>query len=90
MRVLGRQGGVPKHGRIPGRKYMSGTEVGRRWRPWIQKFFRARQFTISWDGKNRGIGRTNIGVPQSSPLSPVVFLVWMHQYWKRWKEECSR
>ena len=56
---------------------MSKTEIGRRWKPWMKNFFRARQFTISWDGKDRGNGRKNIGVPQGSPLSPVVFLMWM-------------
>ena len=58
-------------------EYMSKTEIGRRWNPWMKNFFRARQFTISWDGKDRGNGRTNIGAPQGSPLSPVVFLIWM-------------
>ena len=41
------------------------------------RFFRARQFAISWDRKDTGQGMTNIGVPQGSPLSPVVFLIWM-------------
>ena len=36
-----------------------------------------REFLVSWDGKDRGKGKTNMGVPQGSPLSPVVFLVWM-------------
>ena len=32
---------------------------------------------MEWDGKVRGQGITNIGVPQGSPLSPVVFLIFM-------------
>jgi len=32
---------------------------------------------LEWDGKVRGKGKTNIGVPQGSPLSPVIFLIWM-------------
>ena len=32
---------------------------------------------MEWDGKVRGKGRTNIGAPQESPLSPVIFLIWM-------------
>ena len=56
-------------------EYISKTEFGRRWKPWKKNFFRARQFTISWDGTVRGNGRTNIRVPQGSPLSSVVFLI---------------
>ena len=36
-----------------------------------------RSFAVSWDGKDRGVGKTNVGVPQGSPLSPVLFLIWM-------------
>jgi len=32
---------------------------------------------LEWDGKVRGKGKTNIGAPQGSPLSPVIFLIWM-------------
>ena len=53
------------------------TEGGRRWSGWISKFFRQRDFTMEWDGKIRGNGKTNAGVPQGSPLSPVVFLIYM-------------
>lgn len=30
-----------------------------------------------WDGKERGVGRTNLGAPQGFPLSPVIFLIWI-------------
>ena len=56
---------------------MQETEEGKRWSGWISKFFRQRDFTIEWDGKIRGNGKTNVGVPQGSPLSPVVFLIYM-------------
>ena len=39
------------------------TQGGRRWSGWISKFFRQRDFTIEWDGKIRGNGKTNVGVP---------------------------
>ena len=39
------------------------TKEGKRWSGWISKFFRRRDFTIEWDGKIRGKGKTNIGVP---------------------------
>ena len=40
-------------------------------------FFRKREFTIEWDGKKWGQGRTNVGALQGSPLSPVIFLIYM-------------
>ena len=53
------------------------TEGGKRWKGWILKVFRQRDFSIEWDGKIHGKGRTNVGVPQRSPLSPVIFLIYM-------------
>ena len=47
------------------------------WLGWLKTFFRKREFTIEWDGKKRGQGRTNVGAPQGSPLSPVLFLIYM-------------
>ena len=53
-------------------------ECGKRgWCRWLRDFFRPRQFEVEWDGKVRGRGSDNVGVPQGSPLSPVVFLIWM-------------
>jgi len=53
------------------------SEEGKQWIPWVKEFFRAREFELEWDGKVRGKGKTNIGAPQGSPLSPVIFLIWM-------------
>jgi len=50
------------------------SEEGRKWIPWVIEFFRAREFELEWDRKVRGKGKTNIGAPQGSPLSPVIFL----------------
>ena len=36
-----------------------------------------RKFKVSWDGVVRGVGSSLVGVPQGSPLSPVLFLVWL-------------
>ena len=43
----------------------------------MTSFMGERSFGVSWDGKDRGVQKTNVGVPQGSPLSPVVFLIWM-------------
>ena len=39
--------------------------------------FRKREFSMEWDGVTKGRGRTNVGVPQGSPLPPVIFLIFM-------------
>jgi len=53
------------------------SEEGKRWIPWVKDFFRAKEFELEWDGKVRGKGKMNIGAPQGSPLSPVIFRIWM-------------
>ena len=39
------------------------SEKARRWTGYLKDFFRAREFTMEWDGKVRGKGRTNIEAP---------------------------
>ena len=56
---------------------MKRSEIGGRWTGWIKGFFRKRIFDMEWDGEKRGQGKTNVWVPQGSPLSPVVFLIFM-------------
>ena len=56
---------------------MDKTRIGRKWKKWTSEFMRERSFQVSWDGVDRGVGKTNLGVPQGSPLSPVIFLIWM-------------
>jgi len=43
----------------------------------VKEFFQAREFELEWDGKVRGKGKINVGAPQRSPLSQVIFLIWM-------------
>ena len=50
---------------------------GRRWLPWLTNLFRRRDFEVVWDGTSKGWGQTGNGVPQGSPLSPVLLLIWM-------------
>ena len=43
----------------------------------VREFVSPRRFEVSWDGSVRRVGRSTVGVPQGSPLSPILFLVWM-------------
>ena len=36
-----------------------------------------RTFTVEWDRKIRGAGEAGEGVPQGSPLSPILFLIFL-------------
>ena len=56
---------------------MDKSEHGKRWKGRVKNFFREREFSIEWDGTIKGRGKTNLGVPQGSPLSPVIFLIFM-------------
>ena len=56
---------------------MRESEGGKRWARWVHEFMGERSFLVSWDGKDRGEGRTNLGVPKGSPLSLMIFLIWM-------------
>jgi len=66
------------------------SEEGRKWIPYIQDFLRSRQFEVEWDGIVRGKGRTNVGAPQGSPLSPLIFLIWMAPIIEKMEEEVRR
>ena len=56
---------------------MDKSEHGKQWKGWVKNFIRERECSMEWDGVTKGRGRTNVGVPQSSPLSPVIFLIFM-------------
>ena len=56
---------------------MDKTMIARKWKRWTSEFMKERSFKVSWDGVDRGEGKTNLGVLQGFPLSPVIFLIWM-------------
>ena len=64
------------------------------WLPWLERFMSPREFEVAWDGSARGRGAATKGVPQGSPLSPVLFLVFMapilEEMKRRVKEEVGR
>ena len=64
------------------------------WLPWLERFMSPREFEVAWDGSVRGRGAAAKGVPQGSPLSPVLFLVFMapilEKMERRVKEEVGR
>ena len=39
------------------------SEQAKRWSSYLRDFFRAREFTVEWDGEVRGKGKINIAAP---------------------------
>ena len=43
----------------------------------MKSFMGKRNFMVEWDGKTRGKGEAGEEVPQGSPLSPILFLIFL-------------
>lgn len=56
---------------------MSKSRDSLRWVPGIEQFCGFRQFRVSYDGGVNWRGSTSKWVLQGSPLSPVLFLIWI-------------
>ena len=73
---------------------MEGCGPLRCWLPRSQRFMSPWEFEVAWDGRVRGRGVAAKGVPQGSPLSPVIFLVFMapilEEMERQVKEEVGR
>lgn len=64
-----------KKNKVPERMGM--TDRGKRWRKWMSSLMCERSSALSWHCKDRGVGKTNVGVHKGLLLLPLVFLIWM-------------
>ena len=50
---------------------------GRKCISWVKRFMGKRNFIVEWDGKTRGKGEAGEEVPQVSPLSSILLLIFL-------------
>ena len=48
---------------------------------WVLSFMSNRQTTLAFDGEESPVFPVLTGIPQGSPLSPILFLFYMQSYW---------
>ena len=65
------------------------SEEGIKWITWVRGFFRARRFEVEGDGRIRGGGKRNLRGLQGSPLSPIIFLIWIAPIMRKMESSIS-
>ena len=59
------------------------------WSACVECFMSLQEFEVAWDGKVRGRGAAAKGVPQGSPLSSVLFWVYMAPILEEMERYCK-
>ena len=49
---------------------------------WVESFLSERSIQLSFDGKVQNETSVDIGVPQGSPISPILFLIYTRNIWQ--------
>ena len=44
---------------------------------WIRSFLQNRKIQLKFDGNNQKMTNIDIGIPQGSPISPILFLIYI-------------
>ena len=44
---------------------------------WIKSFLQNRKIQLKFDGNSQKMTNINIGIPQGSPISPILFLIYI-------------
>ncbi len=79
---------IVKRGRLI--EQLKTTEGGTKRVQWVEISMHERTFSVEWDGVARGAGRAGEGVLQGSPLSPILFLIYLAPKIYRMEERIRR
>jgi len=54
---------------------------------WLQSFMEDRTIQLAFDGESQSKISMNAGIPQGSPVSPIMFLIYLHPVLKSVRED---